>query len=51
MKNRAEKVMYLTDEKQYKKYTNPEYSENYKKVEINTDKETENIELKSKTNF
>lgn len=50
LKNRNEKVMYLTDEKKYKKFTNPNFVDNYEKT-IVKQVELENDEIKNKTNF
>lgn len=50
LKNRNEKVMYLTDEKKYKKFTNPDFVDNYQKT-IVKQVELENDEIKNKTNF
>jgi len=50
LKSRNEKVMYLTDEKKYKKYTNPDFVENYEKT-IVKQIEFENDDIKNKTNF
>ncbi len=44
-KSRNEKVMYLTDEKKYKKFTNPDFIENYEKTIIKQ-VEVENDEIK-----
>ncbi len=49
-KSRNEKVMYLTDEKKYKKFTNPDFIENYEKT-IVKQVEIENDEIKNKSNF
>ncbi len=51
LKNKKEKVMYLTDEKEYEKYTNPNYEETYKKAHIENIDNANDIELKTKTNF
>jgi len=51
LKNKKEKVLYLTDEKEYEKYTNPNYEETYKKAHIENFDNTNDIELKTKTNF
>lgn len=50
MKWRNEKVMYLTEEKKYKKFTNPDFVENYQKT-IVKQIEIENDELSWKSNF
>lgn len=50
LKNRSEKVMYLTDEKKYKKFTNSNFVDNYEKTIIKQ-VELENDEIKNKTNF
>lgn len=50
LKNRNEKVMYLTDEKKYKKFTNPNFVENYEKT-IVKQIESENDEIKNKNNL
>jgi len=50
LKNRNEKVMYLTDEKKYKKFTNPDFIDNYEKT-IVKQIENENDEIKNKTNL
>jgi hypothetical protein len=42
--------MYLTDEKKYKKFTNPDFIENYEKTIIKQ-VEIENDEIKNKSNF
>lgn len=50
MKWRNEKVMYLTDERKYKKFTNPDFVENYQKT-IVKQIEQENDEISGKSNF
>ncbi|MDD3302497.1 MAG: hypothetical protein PHN31_03000 [Candidatus Gracilibacteria bacterium] len=50
LKNKKEKVMYLTDEKKYKKFTDSNFIENYEKS-IVKQQEFENDELKNKTNI
>ncbi|NDK08186.1 hypothetical protein EOM39_02970 [Candidatus Gracilibacteria bacterium] len=50
MKGRNEKVMYLTDERKYKKFTNPDFVENYQKT-IVKQIEQENDEISGKSNF
>lgn len=50
LKWRNEKVMYLTEEKKYKKFTNPDFVENYQKT-IVKQIEIENDELSWKSNF
>lgn len=50
LKNRNEKVMYLTDEKKYKKFTNPDFIDNYEKT-IVKQIENENDDIKNKTNL
>jgi hypothetical protein len=42
--------MYLTDEKKYKKFTNPDFVDNYQKV-IVKQVENENDDIKNKTNI
>jgi hypothetical protein len=42
--------MYLTDEKKYKKFTNPDFIENYEKTIIKQ-VDVENDEIKNKSNF
>jgi hypothetical protein len=42
--------MYLTDEKKYKKFTNPDFIDNYEKT-IVKQIENENDDIKNKTNL